>query len=68
MTFETGLGARLGISGTLECKDKDGKVLSVIELSGSIPLSELGLSIDQAETLIASQPQPETTNGPDHRE
>ena len=49
-------------------KDKDGKVLSVIELSGSIPLSELGLSIDQAATLIASQPQPETTNGPDHRE
>lgn len=66
MTFEAGLGARLGISGTLECKDKDGKVLSVIELTGSIPLSDLGLTIDQAQDLIDSQP--EKPNGTDHRQ
>ena len=66
MTYEAAVGARLGISGTLECKDKDGNILSVIELSGSIPLSELGLSVEQAEALNATQL--ETFNGPDHRE
>lgn len=55
MTFSAGVGARIGISGVLECKDKDGNVLQLIEMNGSIPLSDLGLSVEQAQELITQQ-------------
>lgn len=56
MTLNTsGLGARLVISGSFECLDKDGNVLKVIDGRGEFPLSELGLSVEQAEQLIKEQ-------------
>lgn len=34
------LTAKLVISGSFECKDKDGNVLKVIHLNGSLPLND----------------------------
>ncbi len=64
MDFKTGMGGRLGISGTFECKDKDGVVLKTIELRGSVPLEDLGLTVEQAQALVDSQG---ADSGPDHR-
>jgi hypothetical protein len=58
--METGLGARLGLAFTLECRDKDGNILKTIDCKGSIPLSQLGIDVDQAKELIT-----EATNGAD---
>ena len=44
--------ARLQIAGTLEWRDKDGNILSTTQLRGSIPLSQLGLTQEQAEQLV----------------
>ena len=44
--------AKLQIAGTLEWRDKDGNILSTTKLSGSIPLSQLGLTDDQAAQLV----------------
>ena len=49
------LGARLGLSFTLECRDKDGNILKTIDCKGSIPLEESGLTIKQAQELIDEQ-------------
>lgn len=55
------MGAKLGLSGVLEYRDKDGNLLKTVEISGAIPLSELGMSVDQARDLIQQQEQ---GNGP----
>lgn len=55
------IGAKLNIAGTLEWRDKDGNILSTTKLSGSIPLSQLNLTQEQAQQLV------EQTNGTDHR-
>lgn len=62
MSFQTGIGAKLGISGTLEYRDKDGNVLKTVQLNGAIPLADIGLSVEQAQQIV------EQNNGPDHRE
>lgn len=64
MTHQTHVGARLGIHGTLECKDKDGNVLRTIVISGSIPLSDSGLTAGEAQEMINQQ---EADNGFDNR-
>ena len=56
------IGAKLNIAGTLEWRDKDGNILKTTELRGSVPLSELGLTEEQAKQLT------EQANGPDHRQ
>lgn len=61
--METGLGARLGLAFTLECRDKDGNILKTIDCKGSIPLSNMGLSVAEAEALIK-----EATHGADDSE
>lgn len=32
------INARLGIAGTLECRDADGNIIKTIEFTGSLPL------------------------------
>lgn len=49
------IGARLRLSGTLEFKDAEGNVLKTMELTGSVPLEELGLTQEQATELVAQQ-------------
>lgn len=49
--MKTGVGGRLGISGTLEWRDKDGNILGTTTLSGSIPLSEIENGEQLAEEL-----------------
>lgn len=62
--FQSSMGARLGLSGTLCYHDKDGNVIKTVEINGSIPLSDLGMSVEQAQELIQQQEQ---GNGPhDH--
>lgn len=48
----SGVGAKLGLSGALECRDKDGNVLKVIHFNGAIPLADLNMTPDQARELI----------------
>ena len=55
------IGAKLNIAGTLEWRDKDGNILSTTRIQAAIPLSELGLTQDQAEELVK-----ESHLGPDH--
>ena len=62
MSNVTPIGARLGISGVLECKDATGAVIKTIEIKGSLPLSDLGITEQQARQLI------EETHGTDHRQ
>ncbi len=50
-----GLGAKLVISGSFECLDKDGNVLKVIEGRGAFPIDQLGLSVEQAQQLVKEQ-------------
>lgn len=60
--METSIGARLGIAFDLEFKDAAGNVLKVVNCKGSLPLSETGLSVEQAQALIEQQ---EPSNGTD---
>lgn len=46
------VGARLGLSGTLEFRDKDGNVLKTVDFVGSVPLEQTGMSVEQAQSLI----------------
>ena len=48
-------GARLAIRGTLEFKDKDGRVIGTTEMHGSVPLADTGLTADEAQQIIDSQ-------------
>lgn len=48
--MKTQTTGRLGISGTLEWRDKDGKILGTTTLSGSIPLSDLEQPGEGTET------------------
>ena len=64
MTFETHTAGRVGLSGFLQFRDKNGVVIKEVEINGSVPLPE-GLTAEQAQELINSQEQ---SNGTDHRE
>ncbi len=55
----TGVGAKLGMSGELQFKDKDGNVLKTVSFTGAIPLEKLDMSVEQAQQLISEQ-----DNGP----
>lgn len=59
------IGAKLGIGGTLEFRDKDGNILKTVQMSGSVPLSDIGISAEQAQELIEQQEQ---SHGTDHRQ
>lgn len=59
------VGARLGVRGTLECRNARGEVIKTIEVNGSIPLTQLGLTEDQARELV--QQQENQAHGTDHR-
>jgi hypothetical protein len=50
-----GVGARLGLAGTLEFKDAAGNVLKTVAFTGSLPLADTGLTADQAQALITQQ-------------
>ncbi len=60
----TSVQAKLVVTGSFECLDKDGKVLKVIEGSGSFPLEQLGMTVEQAQELISK----EQGNGLDNRQ
>ena len=56
MTTNTAaVGARLGIAGKFEFKDKDGNVLKTMEVTGAVPLESTGMSVEQAQELINQQ-------------
>jgi hypothetical protein len=60
MSFETKpMGARLGISGVLEFKDKDGNILERVQMQGSIPLDALDLSDEHKNALLESAHAPD---------
>lgn len=59
------LGGRIGLSGAFECRDAAGNVVKTITFTGSIPLSQLGLSEEQARELVSTQ---EATDGTHDRE
>ena len=65
MHIPSPLGARLGLSGTLEFKDDAGNVLKRVDFVGSVPLADSGLSVEQAQQLIT---QEGAANGCDDRE
>jgi hypothetical protein len=65
MAGQAAIGAKLNLSGTLEWRDKDGNILSTTTISGSIPLADTGLTVEQAQELINSQGKP---HGCDHRQ
>lgn len=48
----TSVGARLGLAGTLEFRDKDGNILKTVDFTGSVPLEDTGMSVDEAKQLI----------------
>lgn len=56
MTTNTAaVGARLGIAMTLEFKDAAGNMLKRMPMSGSVPLAEAGMSVEQAQQIIDGQ-------------
>lgn len=56
MTYQTKpMAARIGIRGTLECRNAAGEVIKTIEMNGEIPLSRLGLNVEQAQQLVEQQ-------------
>ena len=55
MSSVAAVGARLGLSGTLEFKDAQGNVLKTMDFTGSVPLDEAGLTVEQAQELINTQ-------------
>ncbi len=60
MSDQAQIGGRLGMSGAFECRDKDGNVIKTITFTGSIPLSQLDMSEEQAQALVDQQ---EAANG-----
>lgn len=52
---QTSVGVKLGMSGVLEYRDAQGNLLKSVGFSGSIPLSETGLTVEQAKQLIEDQ-------------
>ena len=54
------IGAKLGIAFALDFKDAEGNVLKTIQCRANLPLSELGLTEAQAQSLIDEQ---EPSNG-----
>ena len=63
MSYQTSIGAKLGISGAFQCKDRDGNVHKTIAFTGAIPLERIGISAEQAQQLIE-----EVKNGYDDRQ
>lgn len=55
MKMQSAVGAKLHIKGAFECKDKDGRVLKVIQVDSQVPLEQLGLSVEDAKKLVADQ-------------
>jgi hypothetical protein len=39
--FHAGVGGRIGIQGSFQCRDKDGKIVKVIHAKGSVPFSRV---------------------------
>ena len=66
-TNTASVGARLGLSGTLEFKDKDGNVIKRMPFAGSVPLESAGLSVEQAQELITAHQLKEAHHGRDDR-
>jgi len=58
------IGARVGLSGTFECRDASGAIVKTIELSGSIPLDELPIGDADRQALQQQlTPTPERPDG-----
>ena len=55
MNLSNPVGGRIGIAGTFEFKDKDGNVLKTMQLTGSVPLADTGMSVEQAQEFINQQ-------------
>ena len=56
------VGAKLGISLTLEFKDKDGNVIKRMPMAGSVPLEDTGMSVEQAQSVINEQKEDDHGN------
>lgn len=44
--------AKLGMRGTIECRNANGEVIKTIEFTGAIPLERLGITEEQARSLV----------------
>lgn len=55
MTQETGLQARINITGTLVFRDDAGNVVGTTEFKGSKTLGEIGMTEEQAREFIAKE-------------
>ncbi len=64
MSYATGVEAKLQMSGVITYRDSLGVVIKEVPFSGAIPLSQLGMTVEQAQELIQQQEAP---HGPDHR-
>lgn len=49
---QTSTSGKLGFEGALEFRDAEGRILKVVQVTGSIPLSELGIDEKQATELV----------------
>lgn len=49
------MSGRLGLSFALEFRDAQGNILKTIDCKGSVPLSETGLTAEQAQAIIDQQ-------------
>ena len=56
MTFAATTQARIAIRATFECRNAAGEVIKTIEVDGSVPLSELGLSDAQSTSNPNEEP------------
>jgi|AntAceMinimDraft_11_1070367.scaffolds.fasta_scaffold249937_2 hypothetical protein len=45
-------GAAFSLSGVLEYRDKDGNIIGTSALAARIPLSDLGISVEEAQQII----------------
>lgn len=52
MTYEAKMTAKLGMRGTIECRDARGEVVKTIEFAGSIPLERIGITEQEARKLV----------------
>lgn len=60
------MSAKLGISGTLEFRNKAGEIIKTVEVKGGIPLSKLGITEDQARQMVREQ-QEQGNGADDHQ-
>jgi hypothetical protein len=50
--YEAKMTAKLGMRGTIECRNARGEVVKTIEFSGSLPIDQVGITEQEARKLV----------------